>query len=299
MEYARPFISVVVPTFNRPKELRNCLGALASQTYPKSRFQVIVVDDGGTSNLEIVSEPLEKKLDLCILKQANAGPGAARNKGVERARGDLVAFTDDDCIVDAHWLESLANHHWRHPEALLGGSSSAPADCNRYSQAAQLILDSAYRFHNSEPLKAQFFASNNMAVPVRPFKELCGFDTSFNVASEDRDLCRRWRLRGWPLHSVPEAGVLHVKKLDLTGYVRQYFRYGQGAWRFHNQATNGEKPAGSVLRKHFIFLRQVRADLRQAASPRKVRMILPLILWQASNLAGYGYASIRSRVGAD
>ena len=103
-----PFCSVIVPTHRRPAQLAECLAALARLDYPPDRYEVIVVDDGGGMPLDDVLEPFRDRMAVSCLTGRRAGPAAARNAGAARARGDLLAFTDDDCRPRPDWLRRLA-----------------------------------------------------------------------------------------------------------------------------------------------------------------------------------------------
>src|SRR5436190_21831253 len=92
-----PFASVVVPTHERGPALRACLESLAALDYPPERYEVIVVDDGGSAPLDELLDPLHGRLRVELLAQRRAGPAGARNAGVMRAGGEVLAFTDDDC----------------------------------------------------------------------------------------------------------------------------------------------------------------------------------------------------------
>ena len=96
--------SVVIPTYNRPSQLRECLEALADQDYPRTAFEVIVVDDGSTESLRGIDDLFRAKLPLVFLRQQNAGPASARNTGAQHAKGRYIAFTDDDCVPARDWL---------------------------------------------------------------------------------------------------------------------------------------------------------------------------------------------------
>jgi glycosyltransferase involved in cell wall biosynthesis len=100
-------VSVVVPVYNRSRELRRLLHALAGQTFSGPQIEVLVCDDGSTEDLTEVLQEFEGKLQLVYLRQANLGPGAARNVGLQHARGELVAFTDSDCIPAPTWLDEI------------------------------------------------------------------------------------------------------------------------------------------------------------------------------------------------
>ena len=96
----RPWVSIIVPSYNGAKRLACCLAALDGQkvTFP---FEIIVVLDGSTDNS---ADVIRQFPGVRMIGQANAGPAAARNRGVQMARGDLIAFTDDDCVPVETWL---------------------------------------------------------------------------------------------------------------------------------------------------------------------------------------------------
>ena len=97
-----PQVSVVLATYNRKELLKECLESLFNQTYPKDRYEIIVVNDGSTDGTEEVLKEYAKKAP-CIFKcfsQENKGVAAAMNLGIKNAEGDIVCFTADDCIAD-------------------------------------------------------------------------------------------------------------------------------------------------------------------------------------------------------
>jgi GT2 family glycosyltransferase len=118
--------SVIVPAFNRPGSLRRLLWALASQTYPHERYEVLVCDDGSTEDLvAVVSEvSAETALRIVYLRQPNGGAGSARNLGLANASGELTTFTDSDCIPSPAWLLTLDRAMCESAPTLLGGEVS-------------------------------------------------------------------------------------------------------------------------------------------------------------------------------
>jgi glycosyltransferase involved in cell wall biosynthesis len=99
---ARPFVSVVVPVWNDAGRLTRCLGALEGQTYPGHLYEVVVVDN---DSAEAVAGVVESHARARVVREARAGSYAARNAGVARARGEVIAFTDADCVPAPDWLE--------------------------------------------------------------------------------------------------------------------------------------------------------------------------------------------------
>jgi len=145
-----PSISIVVPTYSHPGRLADCLRSLSGLDYPRDRLEVIVVADGGEAPLDTVLAPYRPDLALSLVRQANAGPAAARNTGAERARGEYLAFTDDDCLPEPGWLMEMAQVLSRAPESMVGGTTVNAAP-SLYSATSQLIVDVVYRHYNADP----------------------------------------------------------------------------------------------------------------------------------------------------
>ncbi|MGF1538553.1 MAG: glycosyltransferase [Elainellaceae cyanobacterium] len=275
--------SVIIPTYNRPQQLTACLRALVQQTYPKERFEVIVVNDGGTP-LTPVIEPFRERLGIALIEQANAGPAQARNRGATVARGNILAFTDDDCCPRADWLRQLAGQHEKIPHALLGGQSINALSQNLYSAASQLIVDVAYQYFNPDPTRAQFFASNNMAFPRLDFLQLGGFHPNFRT-SEDREICDRWLRSQRTMAYVDSAQIDHAHPLTLSRFWRQHLSYGRGAFYYHRiRMQRGEAP----FRPDFSFHRLLLVvPFKRFPVHQAIAIVVLMSLSQAASLVGY------------
>lgn len=228
-----PDFSIIVPSYNRPSEVADCVASLARQDYPRDQFEVIVVDDGSVVSPAACIEPFRGRLDVRIHRQTNAGPSVARNRGAHLARGRLLAFTDDDCRPDPDWLKKLAARFASTTDpVIIGGEVRNALLDNPYATASQMIVEVGYAYHNRDHNKARFFTTSNLAVPASHFRQLGGFDESFGKhASEDRELCGRWQHRGYRMIYAPEVVVHHAHKLTWSTFLRQHFNYGRGAVR--------------------------------------------------------------------
>jgi GT2 family glycosyltransferase len=279
-----PFFSIIVPTFDRHEALMVCVQAIKQLDYPQDRFEVIIVDDGSPVPVEVLKNDGSNGMNITLLRQFNAGPASARNLGAQHARGDMLAFTDDDCIPTTQWLRELAQSANEAPTGLVGGRTVNGLDHNLYSTASQMIVDEAYAFFLSRNSDLRFFASNNMAVSAKLFHKSGGFDPSFRT-SEDRDFCDRWILRGRPLVYSPKALVHHHHHLTMTAFGRQHFNYGRGAYRFHRVRA---RRRGGCLKPDLQFYALVcRRALFNPLSWKSVRMAGLMGLWQIANLAGF------------
>lgn len=250
----------------------------------QNRFEIIIVDDGSPVPMMASGHHLQDDGRITVLRQLNAGPASARNKGAQHARGDILAFTDDDCTPTPQWLRELARSFTDVPTGLVGGRTINALVNNLYSTASQMIVDEAYRYFLSRNSDLRFFASNNMAVAANLFHESGGFDPSFRT-SEDREFCDRWIRRGHPLVYSPEAIVYHHHDLTLMAFFRQHFNYGRGAHLFHRARAHRSR---SRLKPDLQFYASVcRRSLFSPLSWKSLRMSGLMGVWQAANLAGF------------
>jgi GT2 family glycosyltransferase len=277
--------------------LFNCLQALRVLDYPRDRFEVIVVDDGGDTSLHPTVAPFRSELTMSLVEQSNAGPAAARNAGAERARGEFLAFTDDDCLPEPSWLKELAGALAAAPECMIGGATVNAVTGNLCSVASQLITEVVYRHYNADATRARFLAANNLALAACRFREIGGFDPAFRTA-EDRDLCDRWLHRGNRIIYLPRARVRHARVLSPRSFCRQHFEYGRGAARFHRlRALRG---SGSILadsRFHLQVGNWLWSPLKAVPRKQVIPMAVLLAAWQTANLSGFLWESARQTAG--
>jgi glycosyltransferase involved in cell wall biosynthesis len=178
-ELARPFVSVVIPTHERPELLRRCLKALLAQDYPIDRFEVVVVEDGGPADGEQVVERARSTAAVAIryLGVPQGGPAAARNRGWHMARGEIIAFTDDDTIPDPHWLAEGVRSIQAGEDVVSGRTivplADSPSDADK----------------NTQGLERATLATCNAFCRRSLLEATGGFDTRFTRAyREDSDL---------------------------------------------------------------------------------------------------------------
>jgi GT2 family glycosyltransferase len=295
MKQTPPIFSIVIPTYNRPRQLMGCLQALTGLCCPRDSFEVIVVDDGGTIRLEDQIAPFRGELNIELIRQNNSGPASARNRGAAEATGDFLAFTDDDCAPLPNWLQALADVFQHFPDCGLGGKTVNALTDNVFSTTSQLLLDYLYDYFNQEALGPKFFASNNLAFPRKAFLESGGFDIRYQrAAAEDRELCDRWLSQGRHLQYVPEAVVSHAHSLSLKALWRQHFTYGRGAFAFHRMRA--ERGGGPVkVEPVSFYLNMVLYPFTYASFKRAIPISMLLIMAQAANAGGYFWEKVKNQ----
>lgn len=292
-------VSVVVPTYCRPQKVRECLLALVGQSLSEP-WEVILVDDGSpTPVVDSLGNVITDNLALKVIRQENAGPAVARNAGVRHARGEFVAFTDDDCLPTPNWLETLVQAGRENPEALVGGTTFNGIPQELFASTSQLIIDMVYQHSNVDPENAYFLASNNFLCQRNKFLTIGGFDKSFRRAgAEDRDLCDRWRAAGGPLVWRPAARVEHRHSQSLRSFAHLHFRYGRGAHVY--QRKRRERGSGT-MKEDLGFHRSLPTRLAcvlegQPAFRSQLSLLAAMLLWQGANAAGFAFEALASRV---
>lgn len=282
-----PLISVIVPTYNRPVQLSECLEALTNQDFGRDRFEVIVIDDGSRISVAPVVVRFEKSLHVISYRQANAGPAAARNSGAMKANAKYLAFMDDDCQPAADWLRLLYLKLKGDVYGIVGGTTINGVPKNFYSTASQWIVSSVYAYYNHNKSRARFFATNNMAVAANTFFLLGRFDPSFRT-SEDRDFCDRAIMSGIQMLCEPNAHVRHFHRLTFASYFQIHFDYGKGAYRFY-RAHEDRCAADSTIEIAFYIstLQRMRKWLRRFRTRPAILFSLLIVLWQVANFAGF------------
>jgi glycosyltransferase involved in cell wall biosynthesis len=203
------FFSVVIPTYNRQPILEKCLKELELQQIPQDSpiadYEVVVVDDGSTDGtvdwLEAVQFP-----HVRLFQQDHQGPAAARNLGVQQAKGDTIIFIDSDLVVTANFLQS-------HAMALVAGAKELGSD--RLFTYGSVINTCNFDDPTSEPFKITdysraFFATGNVAIARKWLEQAGLFDTRFQLYGwEDLELGVRLKQLGLKLIKCPEAVGYH------------------------------------------------------------------------------------------
>lgn len=194
-------VSVVVPTFRRPELLARCLAALVRQNFPAEDFEIIVADDAAeeqTRRLVLSQATAERGLHY-VAVAGRHGPAAARNAGWRSARGEIIAFTDDDCIPDSGWLAA---------------GITAFADSDVVAVTGQTIVplppEPTDFDRNTAGLETSEFITANCFCRRTALEEIGGFDETFTTAwREDSDLQFRLLDHGWRIVRASRAVVVH------------------------------------------------------------------------------------------
>jgi GT2 family glycosyltransferase len=222
-----PTFSVIVPTYERPDELRRCLEGFARVEFRS--WELLVVNDGGPRSFTGLDDDLRARLPLRLLEVPHGGPAAARNAGAREGTGDFLAFTDDDCVPAPDWIEALERGFAETGADVLGGECLNPYPSNVPAVTWQLYLEFLRQHSRDRAGNDLMLPSNNVAYRSEVFWSVGGFDASFpTAAGEDVDLAYRVVERGYRQLHLESARVWHHHRNTIRGYVSQQLRYGRG-----------------------------------------------------------------------
>jgi glycosyltransferase involved in cell wall biosynthesis len=259
-----PYVSVIIPTYNRKDLLAACLASVEEQSYPKDSFEVIVVDDGSTDGTpDILSTYCASNASTRTIRQSNRGPAEARNQGALNSTGEIICFTDDDCRPDRDWIKNIVRAYKDEKTGGVGGRISAYSTedpLNAYSEKN--------KFFDQENLIKVMAIGANSSFRTNVFLMLQGFDGFFS-SSEDVDLGIRMQLAGYYFAYASDAIVRHNHRGTLQGILKQVYSYGRGYSLLHKKY-----PLNFSLgaRSSYLGVRIVRKTL--AAPFKTVRFLL-------------------------
>lgn len=263
-------ISIIVPAYNAAHTLAPCLAALEKQTIPRDQYEVIVVDDGSTDNTAALAARPGIHLIRC---RQNRGAAAARNRGLEAARGDIVCFTDADCEPAPDWLEELTRP-LRHNPAIMG-TKGVYTTRQRHLVARFVQIEYEDKYEGmAGQARIDFIDTYSAAYRRQLFTDFGGFDeTIFYV--EDQEFSFRLAAHGCWLAFQPTAVVAHRHSQSLRAYGRK--KYWIGYWKARFIRRYPERLAKDSHTPQVLKLQMGLAALMLAAAVGA--LLLPLLGW--------------------
>ena len=228
-----PKVSVIVCSYNGAKTLDRCLESLKQLDYPD--YEVILVDDGSKDN---TPEIAAKHPWIVTIRQENKGLSFARNVGGYAAKGEVIAYTDSDCMADPDWLYFLVGTLISGDYAGVGGPNISPPAEN-WIQACVSAAPGGPSHVLLTDVVAEHIPGCNMAFFKWAFEKVGGFDPEYRKAGDDVDFCWRLQQEGQIIAFSPSAIVWHYRRFTLDAFRKQQEGYGE---------------AESLLRfKHLVF----------------------------------------------
>ncbi|MDW3214145.1 MAG: glycosyltransferase family 2 protein [Ilumatobacteraceae bacterium] len=271
MSSIEPAISVVVPTFNRCERLHRVLTSLANQEVAAD-YEVIVVSDGSTDGTDEYLRSEQLPLPVVAVTQENQGPAATRNHGVQRARGRLILFLDDDVVADPGLLQAHLDAHARFDGGVVViGPMLDPPDHAMTSWVVweQRMLAKQYQAmeKGKYAATARQFYTGNASLLRADFDAAGGFDSRFRRA-EDVELAFRLDDNGLAFRYEPRAVGLHYAERSHEAWIDTARVYGHNDVVFARDL--GHRFIYGVIRESYSahhFTLRVLTQLALASGP--------------------------------
>lgn len=244
-------VSVVIPAYNSAAHVERLLASLRAQTYPRDRYEVILVDDGSGDDTAARAERV--MADWAgdagrVLRKPNGGPASARNAGARASTADVIAYIDADCVADADWLEQVVGALAAGADSAAGAGGplrnvAAPGWVSDYLDACQF-----YRQRTRNGV-VDYLLTANVAFRRVALAQVGGFAERPGVWAEDADLSFRLKQQGYALLLASGGAVTHFGSPGtVRGLCRELYRYGYGAAVLSRNWRNGRTPTTEMIR---------------------------------------------------
>jgi GT2 family glycosyltransferase len=212
-----PEISVIVPVRNGARVLPSLLESLTAQTLARDRFEVVVVDNGSSDD----GARIARHAGARVVEDPHPNRARARNLGAAQARGELLAFTDADCVATPRWLEALLG--CAPGQAMVAGSvqittGDPPNAVERFERL--------WRFGQEAWVREGWAATANLCVRRQVMEAVGGLDPAYRHIGEDVDFCLRAGRMGYTIGWCPDAEILHAAEERLVPMLKRSFWHG-------------------------------------------------------------------------
>lgn len=221
-----PYFSIIIPVYNRPDEMKELLGSLATQT--EKDFEVIIIEDGSTVSCKEIAKQYKNKLHITYFAKPNTGQSDSRNIGTGLAKGEYFIFFDSDCIIPNQYIAQVRHTLQHNYSDCYGGPDAAHASFSALQKAINHSMTSFFTTGGirggAKQMEKFCPRSFNMGVSRKTFETVGGFR---DTLGEDIDLSTRIRKAGFSTALIREAFVYHKRRVSLTQFFKQVHIFGQ------------------------------------------------------------------------
>ena len=232
----QPFVSIIVPTYNEEERIDRCLKSINDLKYPKEKIEIIVVDDGSQDN----TIDIARKYGVSILRQQHLGCATARNRGVEHAKGEVIAFIDADDVCKEEWLIETVPYL---KDKQIGAVGCSHDLLNAKKRDFVIISHKEKCFrHIMSPDRTDHIGTSGCVIKKRVFLEVGGFNPEFSAA-EDTELSHKIRKKEYELILVKKPLISVTYPNRLSRYFLTQIR--NSAFLVYFISTNAERASGN------------------------------------------------------
>lgn len=185
MKNPAPFCSIIIPALNEERDIEACLSSLSQQTYPRDRYEIIVVDNGSNDS----TKDLALNYADHVLEKINCNVGAVRNYGAEKAKGEILIWTDADCVVDENWIETGVTLLQENENTIFGGGLK-PRQNPSWIERLWLLNDNGENIQQKDLMGSCIFTPRELYFKSGKFPEdiTSGEDTHFSCSAKNKNI---------------------------------------------------------------------------------------------------------------
>lgn len=252
--------SVIIPAYNAQRIIQKLLDSIACQSF--KAFETIIVDDGSTDDTPLIAG----KYHCTVIRSSkNRGPAFCRNLGARHAKGDILVFTDSDCVPHERWMENIRNaFDTGKTDAVMGRVMLEPSDYMGDSISAlgfpaggSIGFEKVWRVDPHG--YTQSLSTCNCAVKKSVFTRMGGFDETFPYAGgEDSFLAYQMCARGYKIKFCPNFVIYHQARNTLRGFLTWQFKRGISSYIFSTKVGSTSDflslrlwSVGNVIKTHY------------------------------------------------
>jgi cellulose synthase/poly-beta-1,6-N-acetylglucosamine synthase-like glycosyltransferase len=225
-----PLVSIIIPVRNEAALLKTCLESISNLVYPRDKIEVIIADGMSTDNTAEVAKEFGAK--VVLNEKTTVSPG--RNVAFKYASGDIIAFTDADCIVDKDWISNSLKYFKDDKVACVGGPNLTPPDEGGFGKAVGFVFNQslfaagsihARELHEIKEVRS--IPGCNAIYKKDALEEVMPIDESL-LTCDDTELNQRLLNRRYKLLYTPDIFVWHYRRPNPKRLFRQMYRYAIG-----------------------------------------------------------------------
>lgn len=237
------FFSIILPTFSRPDEVRECLESLLLQT--NKNFEVIIADGSPDDDVRPEVAKFSDRLSIQVVYEKYLPVSDARNEGAKQSKGDWIIFLDSDCIIPPDYLDKVNAGLDREGFQVFGGPDAADTSFTDVQKAISYSMTSLFTtggIRGNKNHVGKFHPRGfNMGMTRNAFFGVNGYSTDFKCG-EDIDLSIRLIKSGFKTGLIPEAFVYHKRRTDFKKFYKQVYRFGAARINLYTRHNEELKP---------------------------------------------------------
>ena len=225
-----PFVSIIIPVRNVGKIIGQCLEGLNNLNYPKDKYEIIISDSESTDD----TRAIVKKYGAIFVSTPKRSVCAGRNEGFRAAKGEIIAFSDADCVMDKNWIVNCLKYFENHAVGAVGGPNITPADDTAFAKAVGFVFDqaifSAGSIHGrilNKIKEVKSIPGCNVIYRREALDKVMPMDESL-LEAEDYVTNQKIRGLGYKLLYTPDTIVWHYRRPNPKRFFKQIYRYAIG-----------------------------------------------------------------------